>query len=222
SDGTQIADFEYDAVDGLYNRFQHGDYIVVKKNQKAGVVDYEGKILIKPDFYHSLSLRDGLFFMGYNEEKGTVGLHDLFGNKLVAPEYEHIHTRGMKVKGGPLKGIQLFGVEKNEQMGWYHNEAAKLIKPAYTGIKLYSTPDSLQTYMLVEKQNGADLGQTIKGLVDLHGKELIPMVYEDIEFVTASLFKVRKEGKYGLFDIETSKEVLALDFEYISKAEDSE
>ncbi|WP_267740860.1 WG repeat-containing protein, partial [Myroides injenensis] len=57
---------------------------------------------------------------------------------------------------------------------------------------------------------------------DLYGKELIPIIYEDIEFVTASLFKVKKEGKYGLFDTETSKEVLSPDYQYISKAEGSE
>lgn len=222
SDGAQISDFEYEGIEGLYDRFYDGNYIVVKSNQKAGVIDSAGEILIKPDLYHSITLRDKQFFIGHNEEKRTTGLHDLSGNMLVEPNYEHIYTRNMEIKGGSLKGKQLFGVEQNNLMGWYFREEGKRLDHTYSRIKLYHTPDSLQSYMLVEQKSRADTGQVVKGLKDLYGKELIPIIYEDIEFVTASLFKVEKEGKYGLFDTETSKEVLSPDYQYISKAEGSE
>src|SRR5699024_826924 len=103
SDGAQISDFEYEGIEGLYDRFYDGNYIVVKSNQKAGVIDSAGKILIKPDLYHSITLRDELFFIDHNEEKRTTGLHDLSGNMLVEPNYEHIYTRNMEIKGGSLK-----------------------------------------------------------------------------------------------------------------------
>src|SRR5699024_11063410 len=139
----------------------------------------EGEILIKSDLYYSIMLRDELLFISHNEKKRTTGLHDLLGNMWVEPNYEHIYTRNMEIKGDSLKGTQLFGVEQNNLMGWYFREEGKRIDPNYSGIKLYHTPDSLQSYMLVEQKSRADSGQVVKGLMDLYGKELIPIIYED-------------------------------------------
>lgn len=168
-----------------YNLTQVGEYkyFLLNKNDKYGVIDTKGNIVIEP-LYNTVKIPnpEKAVFICENEEKMIVLNHE---NKEIFSEYEEVDAILINgtVSNLPYEKNAL-QYKQNGMYGIINYEGKKITKPIYEEIKGLENKES----ELLVKKHGK------YGVINVKGAKLIKEQYDN---VVADGFYTNKD-KYGL------------------------
>ncbi len=186
-DGKVLLPCEYDeivAIEGIENALK------ISKDGKYGVADKEGKIIVKPEYMDVTNLgKDNKagFIVKNSEEK--YGILDFSSNVVLEIKYDEI----TKVYGNDLYVVKQEGkqvlVKKDgtEVLNSGFDEIIAILKNAENGV-------------IYKKQNQC-------GVMKLNGEIALDSSYEDIKEAKSGILIAKKDGKYGIIDLEKNQKV---------------
>lgn len=181
ADGKKILDMKYTDIQYIQNT---GEFFVYTENS-VGLLDKDGKTIIPPTKYDSLSVFDEFNKLYMVEKNGKFGILDIKGNILVPATYDKIG----------LKSIELFSkfefkesetpnllenkyivVLENGKFGLYDLKGTRLIKAIYNSFGYVPNQEdkkmNLNSVLIIPKDYG------INGLI------------------------IEQNGLYGIYDLE--------------------
>lgn len=181
-------------------------YIEIEKNYKRGALDKHGNIILPCEYDEIFKTKEDLYFS--IKINGKWGIADKKGHIIIPCEYDYISK---------TTDEKYFKVTLNNKMAIFDLNGKILFPFKYT--KLY--------WWQIEECEGCEVetdGQL--GFINKQGKEIIPCKYEYIKYYPNSkediYAKVKKEGKYGLFDVLKQEEVIPCIYEEQSEFPETE
>lgn len=175
-----------------------------------GYKDSNGIVLIKPEFQYATKFYAGYAIVAKNEKFGAINNKN---QKLLDFKYEFLrHLDSTEVLFG--RRAEYFG---EFFLGVLTLKGEIKVPDKYSYIEKKNNRYIVQiddSKILRKDENGAfKTIQSKYGMLDLNGKELIPCLYNRIDWKTSNLLEVNKElnGNYALFDI-NGKQITNFDF----------
>ena len=182
-------------------------YFPIKINQLWGLMDEDGKVIVKPEFEAIGEFKK----YGYAtmQRKGKVGLINNKGKEIVVPLYDDVKILDslliavleerdwsvIDLNGKTIlsKGYEqvcvwkghFLGFKKNEKWGIANAEGKIIAEPRYDEIDLIE-----EGFFQTKIKNGI-------GLLTLDGKEILPNTCEQIKVYNKELFFFQKEQLWG-------------------------
>lgn len=216
-----------DNYDSKQNIWFEDNLLRVKKNDKYGLIDFNGKTVLECE-YDSINSLKGVTENIIVEKDGKVGLVNAKGQTIIKTEYTSIQTMKEGYKSEYL-------VQNAEgKYGVISTSGTLILEPKYDEIRYL---DSNETYAV--KLDGStqlinNKGETLQtsegeeyiyakgdnvivskdgkfGLEKTTGEQVIGYDYEDLKYTFSIYYIAKKDGKYGIINVnnETVKE-----FEY--------
>ena len=214
-DGELVADTIWDA---MYLEYEHDGKIIVSKDDKYGVMDTEGNIVIEPEWSDIFFYKDE--FVAINDEDELTSYIILNGIKQVVIEetlFGFIYKQGVLGVDGiyvvePIYDriweIGMLGeYENNGYLGCELNDKCGVINPdgeLITEIIYDSIPGHGCGFMRVEKKGKY-------GYINGEGEQVIECMYSDAGDFEDGYAIVKKGWYYGVIDAEGNT---VLDFAY--------
>ena len=161
-----------------YDGEKFDGYLFVGRNNKSGVIDYNGKEII-PIIYELINHCDypnHQFIIAKSGSSKT--LFDTSGNMIVSPDYEIKSSAESIVK-----------VRKDDLYG-YIDKSGKIVSPC-----IYDEAEDFHNGFAIVCKGG------LWGVIDKSGKETIPCKYQGVSFFYDGLAFVNKDGKWGFVDL---------------------
>lgn len=160
---------------------------IVKKDDKCGMIDISGKVLIDPSY-------DNLTGTGYSEydyiiahKDDKYGLINIAGKVVIAPKYE---------KGKAEVNDAGWCVMYNGKWGMVDFNDKKLIDFKYDDIRVIKHSYHTENDKIYARVKNGKL----YGAVDEKGNEIVPFEYQHIGYYSEDYIVVKKGGKYGYID----------------------
>lgn len=236
---SQISEDKKKQIDNLYDMvywstLKDDGYIEIEKNNLRGALDKNGNTLFPCQYTNVYYHNDDKYFEV--TQKGKVGALDNKGKQIFPCVYDKIFYNDTKEffevtlngKVGTLdsKGNELFPclydevyyddddkyfkITLNGKVGIFDLRRKKIFDFKYTEVYWWQTKDHIGCHV----KQGDKVGFVTKA-----GKELIPCLYDKIEYYPESekdiYARVIKNGKIGLFDVSKGKEVISCNYTYI-------
>lgn len=217
-----------DNYDENYNIWQEKNILKVQKNNKYGIVNYDGKVLLKVD-YDDISTLKGASNNMIIVKDGEMGICNGLGEIIINPQYKNILPLGENAQNGYIV------VDSNNKYGIVGTNKKVTIEPQYTDIKEESASDKYivkdGNWKLINNKNedilNGDFDNIIAvnddnviviknnqyGVVNISGEIKIPYQYDYLEYAFGNYYIAEKSGKYGLIDLGNSTKIK---FNYIS------
>lgn len=216
-----------DNFDKQNNIWYETNVLKVKQNEKYGLINFDGKVLLNPEYEEITSLLEVENSLLIKKESG-YGICDTQGNIQVDPEYKQIKAISNNYKDGYI-------VESQEgKYGVVDFTKKVILEPKYQDIKtIYDDGKYIVkedgSYKVVNKnaetilENKADEIQSINGdnfiivennkygVINQSAEEVIPVRYENLQYAFSNYYIAKQNGKYGMID--TDQQV-KLDFLY--------
>lgn len=200
-EGKVVAPFEYDLITR-----SNTDFLIASKNKKKGLLNKDGSVVL-PFEYDELSENGHYFTLTKNNK---VGIADLKAKIIVPLEYGYLrpftiersfrHTSLIGTKNGK-KGVVKF--DGKPQIDFIYDDLISFEKFAFI-----STPEESFINPVIAIKGGK------YGVIDIYGgSEVLPFIYEDLQYVNKYLVTARMNKKYGIVDI-SNKDNIVLPFEY--------
>ena len=174
-------------------RFNEG-FGVVKQNGKYGLIDKQGNIKIEAKYNYLKGVYSGVAFFQKNDSWGIVSPD---GIETVKAIYEKIYFLHKDI---------LVAKNKNK-WGLISNKGKKQTEFIFDDIYTPSQYSfSLHRYDSHTFDNGyLSVSQGSKwGVIDIHGKTLIPISYDNIASFVKGIAVIQNGEKYGLISIDKS------------------
>ena len=175
-----------------------------------GYKDANGIVVIKPEFQYATKFYAGYAIVAKNEKFGVINNKN---DKLLDFKYEFLrHLDSTEVLYG--RRAEYFG---EFFLGVLTLKGDIKVRDKYSHIEKKNNRYIIQmddSKMISKDENGAfKTMQSKYGMLDLNGKELIPCLYNHIDWKTVNVLEVNKElnGNYALFD-KNGKQVTNFDF----------
>lgn len=169
--------------------------ILFCKDGSWGVTEISGKELI-PATYQSIQIWNNIAYRV--RKNGKWGLCDIDNNILVECKYDKIdelqNSRAAAVKTHPTKGwLTVSGFIDD------------------SGIELYTSKS--------KQQDGLYIVQTFElwGIINDDGESVIPCSYEEILPWAKHLYRIRENGKWGIYNVEDHSFLLKTAFDSIGE-----
>ena len=218
-----------DNYDSKQNIWFEDNLLRVKKNDKYGLIDFNGKTVLECEYDSIYSLK-GVTENIIVEKNGQVGLVNSKGQTIINTEYASVQT----LKEG-YKSEYLVSNDEGKY-GVIATNGTKILDLKYDEIKYLGSNEAYSV-----KLNGAielvnSKGETLQksdgeeylyakgenvivskngkvGIEKLAGEQVIANDYEDLKYAFSIYYIAKKDNKYGIINInnETVKE-----FEYIN------
>ena len=149
------------------------------KNGKYGVIDYDGKTILNPEYEEVTSLKSikENLLVKKNNKKGII---NNLGQVVVPIEYKEI-----KVLKEGYKNEYII-IDENDSSGIISTSGTILVAPAYKEIK-YLNSNEIYAAKIEEKWN----------LINKKG-EVLNNSYDDYTYSKGDYVIVKKDGKYGI------------------------
>lgn len=217
---------KYDEVDWI-----GGAYIKVIDQDKQGVVDTSGQLVLPPQFTQIKDLRvgwagrtsDSTLWQLYKRKGGLLSPHSF---ELASP-HDKFFVAKNKGKWGALStlGDTLEPFKRDSLV--FIGDVLLTFKGKQTLAKIKGQEKSLNLspYKLIKGERGNYPNPTPfiqvetrfrkKGLYSQKGKKMLSAVYDDILILADDLFSVKRYGKYGLVDT-NRKLILPIKYQGIS------
>lgn len=176
---------EYDKVEAIenfdskQNIWYEENLLRVMKNGKYGVIDYDGKTILNPEYEEVTSLKSikENLLVKKNNKKGII---NNLGQVVVPIEYKEI-----KVLKEGYKNEYII-IDENDSSGIISTSGTILVAPAYKEIK-YLNSNEIYAAKIEEKWN----------LINKKG-EVLNNSYDDYTYSKGDYVIVKKDGKYGI------------------------
>jgi len=187
-------------------RGYYGPFAIVEKNGKKGIYESGEGLIIEPE-WDDVRIYDTYFALARG---GQYGLYDRRGRELIAPNYTDItHINDYFYSSGS-KGISIFKTKRKALYGLLFAETGVEIPPGFHEIDLKSLHyDGEATLVAAEYQGG-------EAVFDFEGNELLPLGYEAWKSLDTAAYRylmVSQNGKWGLYDTQSKKEILPTRFD---------
>lgn len=183
----------------------------VKSNGKYGFIDINSKVIIPIIFNELDDFNGDLARAKYNSKWGFINPK---GNFVIQPIYTGISDFDKR---------NLARVELKDKWGVI-NRNGEIILPIEFVIESYYIYWSSYDFMVVAKYKNLLAIDYIYGVYDVNGKEILPLIYDDIEIINLrdehykkidyKYFHVSLDGKWGVVNI---KNEMVLPFKYNDK-----
>lgn len=194
-----------------------------KKDEKYGLIDYNGKVITKAiyDEVKGLENKESELLV---KKDGKYGVVNDKGVKLINEEYDSIVADGYYTEEDKyaLSGYIISNKTNNGyRYGYINYKLERLLKTDYNEVSRILEITNGQDVYIIASKNG-------KYGVVKNNKTVINYDYQDIEYdVTNNLLKLQRNLKYGVSDI-TGKSVLPVKYKelefkglYIQTLEDN-
>lgn len=200
----------YEQVEGIMNTaggesvWYESNVLKFKKNDKIGLIDFSGKVVLEAKYDDIKSLdfvRNRLIITKEN----TKGLVDTAGNIIVDTNYDDIIGELTSSKTGYITVLESDG---NKLYGYISANGDKNINPQYDEISIISDiQDSNKILLVVKKEDKF-------GIVDEQNNQILPIEFEEIDSLfTNNVFACKKDSKWGVVN---SNNQVVIDYNYLS------
>lgn len=170
--GEKIFEIKYDSFDKFYN-----DYAVIKNDNKYGLIDKNGNIVIACKYYALGNYENGFSLTFKKEKEDLDGLMDLHENILVEPKYDFLST-----------GLVDF-IAINSLKGLMDKSGKIVLTPEYDQLG-YSFEEGLISISKDGKY----------GFANEKGEIVISMIYDEVKIFSAGIAPALKKGFWGFID----------------------
>ena len=169
------------------------DYILFTKEEKTGVCDVYGNIIINAEYKDVKSLGDGVQkeFIVQNSE-GKYGIVASDKSIVLDPNYEDIKQ---------ISGKDIYVVKENGKWKIINKDKSIEITDNFDDVKSINDIN-----IVVKKENKY-------GIINTQEDEKVPADYEDISYAFGENYIAKKDGKYGVINLNNETK---LDFNYES------
>lgn len=226
----------YDLAEVIENKDSNNilwyeEVLRVKKDNKYGLIDYNGKEIL-PTEYDSIEALEGVKNSLIIKKEEKVGLCDNQGNIIIEPEYKEIKAIGNDYKNGYVV------INSDNKYGLVDFTKQVILEPKYEEVK---TVTSTNTYVVKEegklKVINKDLETLVEnkfddvkqinngnivfvknkkyGIMNTQGQITTKAEYDNIEYIFDNYYIAQKSGKYGIIDV-NNQNVVPFDYEKIS------
>ncbi len=229
---------QYDKIEVISNQDENNnifyeDVILrVKKGEKYGLIDLDGKELTSCD-YEEITIIPGIKNIVKIKKDGKYGIMDNQGKEIIKPQYAEITNLGNDKNAGFIitnelgkQGIvnyfnqPVLEAKYDEVTKIYGNnayvvkQAGKQIVVDKEGKEILNTGFEEVKQILKNTENGIIFTNGGKyGVMNLLGTVTIPPQYEELQEAKTGLLIAKKDGKYGVIDIQMQSKI---EFNYIS------
>ena len=223
----------YDKIQALenYDKSENIRYeknvLKVKKDEKWGLIDLEGKEIASP-IYDKIETLKGIENSIIVEKDGKKGLLNDKGSKIIDTEYSDIQSLGDDYKNGYIT------INSENKYGIISFSGEKILENSYEKIEniygdKYFVIKENGKQILIDKQGNKILSdgfdeikqiantgiiytkQNKFGLMDFEGNIQIENEYDNLQEINTDIFKATKDGKTGIIDKDKNEKVA---FEY--------
>ena len=151
------------------------------------------------------------------EKDGKFGLLNQYGKQMIATEYESLQS----FKEGYYDNATVY-IAKKSKNHYLINEQGRIISEADISeiTPLYRKSQASYysqkfTYMKVKAKNGK------YGVMDKVGKMIVAPQFDDVVSEDDNLMVVRSKGKCGMYSMFGQKQIIAFEYDLITRANDS-
>ncbi len=198
--GKELLPAEYDLVTGLEGI---KNTIKISKDNKFGIVGISGAEIIKPEYLEISGLgkdnKSGFIIKTENQKYGIV---DFSGKQVLEAKYDEITN----IYGNDLYVVKINGKQTvinkdgKEMLNTGFDEITAIMKNAENGV-IYKKNNKYG----VMKVTGEDVTKSVNPTIEAN--------YEDLKEAKSGILIAKKDGKYGIIDLENKTNV---DFKYSS------
>lgn len=224
---------EYDKVEAIdnfdlkQNIWFEDNLLRVQKNNKYGLINFEGKTILDceyDDIYALKGVKENIIV----EKDGKIGLVNAKGQTIISTDYVNIQT----LKEGYKSEYLVKGLD--EKYGIVSTTGAKILEPIYDEVKYINSNETYAVKINGELQLINNKGETLQkaegeeykhakgenvivskegklGIEKLTGEQVVSCEYEDLEYAFSIYYIAKKDGKYGIINVNNE---VARDFEY--------
>lgn len=200
SKGDVVLDFKYNYIiyDLATSETPLSKYVSFNKDNLWGLADTLGHMIISPKFETIIHYPEmGLAIEEKPDGEGML-LSELKGGKVILNDYDDIELEHT-IAGDTGDEIRFFKVKKNNQYGIYIPQSQSFTPPKYERIDLYTDVP----FCIAVLENNK------MGLLNIKTNSyVVPpefSYYFQLENGQSHLWKVKRDGKYGLFDSKAQK-----------------
>ena len=165
-------------------------YIIASKDGAYGILSPSLNWIVTPQFYRIKMLGNTHFVAVLN---GENKLFDHSGHEIPLDDFDEIEI----LSNGFYK---LTRIGRYNLMCVVNSQGKTIVEYDY-----YEDLKSLDNGLILvtkRESQGIDLrDKTVYNLLNLQGRELFPIDYEEIKFLNKSILAIREDGKWGLADI---------------------
>ena len=232
----------YEGIEGLINEDESGNIFYeknvykIKVNNKYGLIDGNGKEILKCDYddIRTLTGEGGTLIVTQNN---NLGVADTYGNILIKPEYKDIKKFG---NGSRNKYIV---INSENKYGIVMSDASIELEIKYDDIKpidgnnLYVVKEG-DNWKVINKDNPIEVSSNFDDIIDVNngniiiernnkygvintnGEDEIPAEYDDIKYMFGENYIAKQGNEYGIINInnETKVEFKYDNIRYIDEA----
>lgn len=196
------------SINGIVSNLPYEKRVLkYKQDGKYGLIDYNGKVIIKP-IYEEIEGLENKESELLVKKDGKYGVVNDRGDKLIKEEYDNIQADGYYTEEDKyaLSGYIINNRTNNGyRYGYINYKLEKVLKTEYNEVsRILEIADGQDVYIIASK-NG-------KYGVIKNNKTVINYDYQDIEYdTTNNLFKLQRNLQYGVADI-TGKSILPVQY----------
>lgn len=205
---TQYEEVNAISINGIVSNLPYEKRVLkYKENGKYGLIDYTGKVIIKP-IYEEIEGLENKESELIVKKDGKYGVINDRGIKLISEEYDGIVADGYYTEEDKyaLSGYIISNRTNNGyRYGYLNCKLEKLLNVEYNEVSRVLEINNGQDVYLIASKNG-------KFGVAKNNKTVINYDYQDIEYNSYNnLFKLQRNLQYGVADI-TGKLILPLQY----------
>ena len=226
-----------DNFDSKQNIWYEDDVLRVEKDEKYGLINFEGKEVLPCD-YDEITALKGVTNNLLVKKDGKVGLVNEKGQTIVNTEYKDIKTLKEGYKN------EYIIVNDNNQYGIISTTGTVIIEPKYEDVKYLNNSEMFAikdagVWKIINKDNqilidgGYDniieaKGENVVvekggkyGVVTTKNEEKIPVEYEQIKYTFSIYYIAKTGGKYGIINLnnEQVKDFNYINMDYVEKGD---
>ena len=198
------------------NLWYEDNVLKVKKDGKYGLINFDGKEKLKPEFENITSLTGIKNSLLIKTEAG-YGVCDIEGNIQVSPSYNEIKAISKDYKDGFIVKNQeeKYGVidftnriileAKYDEIKDIYNDGKYVVKEAgeYKLINKNSEVILEENAVNIKEINGDNLvieQEALYGIINIKGETILEADFEVLENIFSNYYIAKKAGKYGIID----------------------
>lgn len=207
-----------DNYDSKQNIWFEDDVLKVKKDEKYGLINFEGKEILPCEYDKIYSLK-GVTENLIVEKDGKVGLVNSKGQVIINAEYSKIEIllEGYKKeylvintegKQGIINTSGAVALEiKYEEVKYINSSevyAAKLDgtwQLVNTKGEVLQTSDGTKEYIYAKGENVIVKQNEKYGIEKLNGENVLPYDYEELKYAFSIYYIAKKDNKYGVINV---------------------
>lgn len=214
--GNQLTPFKYQFTkEDFRNHDRDPFYLLVNSNGKYGVINAAAQELIPcthDEIAHStlstVAQTTDIFHGKMDDKEGFYGIN---GEIILPFEYDSLDDN--------FNVYDLINAKKNGKWGAL-NKAFEIVIPFEYDKKLAFNTTNLSATYERDKWN-PKLSKAVKnglyGYIDILGNQIIPHKFEDVDFISDSIFRYKRDGKWGIYNLNQNLKITENLFDQVDR-----